>query len=674
MEQHKWIALEELQDPFNDAENYRTRKQKDFFNQLFLRTEDLYKCLAPATYYVLGEKGSGKTAYATYLDNNTIRDTQCKLMTMTESQYKRFIALKRQGKLDYSDYANIWRPMLLSMVAQLLVLRCKGFLSNITGKFTAIEELIEAFNESALNPEVEVAFRIVSENRGKMALGLEGVGTAGFEDMTQRTDEVEVIRHHLLQKESELKKAIAELRLSKDAVLFIDGIDYRPEQVSYKDYLACVKGLGEAAWHLNSDYFGNIRDSRGRIKIVLLLRPDVFHSMNIYNSNSRLRDNSVLLDWTTTEKEMRNSRLYSAAGRYFASQQNRPVDEVDAVEAADWYMGAGSDNTFFRRFLRSSFQKPRDVLTFVQTARHVASRHMGKASDNRLPPDVVSNPAFTKDYAIYLLGEVKNYAAFYMEQPDFAKYLKFFQYLDGKSEFTYEQFCGAFQRFKKWINGEHLHAVEYLRDPEALLQFFYDVNVIGYTEAMQSNPVGNTPASSTFVHWAYRERTLIDIAPQVKTSGLLNVNPGISKALDIGRRAQEQGNTPDGHKRKARFARPGFGGSNNKPRGGKPRRKVDSKNHPEHTEKAEESPSKYSNEARPSVGHSSTKKTNTNKAHRAPKHGAAKAPARESTSPHRGQAHNGAREREKAAENSSHNHGEQSTKMATLEARVRAKR
>ncbi|OZI59531.1 P-loop ATPase, Sll1717 family [Bordetella genomosp. 11] len=383
------------------------------------------------------------------------------------------------------------------------------------------------------------------------------MGSFGVEESFQRTDEIEVIRHHLLQKESELKKAIGELRVGKNVALFMDGIDFRPESVPYIDYIECIKGLGEAAWHLNSDFFGNIRDSKGRLKIVLLLRPDVFHSMNIYNSNSRLRDNSVLLDWSTTEKEMRVSKLYSAAGRYFASQQGRHVDSVNPVEAADNYFSSQHDNTIFRRFLRTSFQKPRDVLTFIQTARQVSVLKLNKGDDSRLAPEVVTHPLFTKDYAVYLLGEVKNYAAFYMEQSDFATYLKFFQYLDGRSEFTYSQFCEAFRRFKKWINGEPLKATTYLRDAEALLQFFYDVNVIGYSEAMEDQKSDTRSPKATFYHWAYRERTLIDIAPKVKMSGLLRVNPGISKALDIGLHAQHPGSKEPERTRKARFARPG---------------------------------------------------------------------------------------------------------------------
>ena len=153
-----WRTLSELQEPFNDAVNYKTRQQKEFFNKIFLRTEDLIDCLKPSIYYLIGEKGSGKTAYAAYLESNDVEDTRCHLSTMTETQYKRFIALKRKGQLDYSDYANIWRPMLLNMVAQTLVQKSKGFLASVTGKFDVIEAEVERFNKESLNPEVEVAF------------------------------------------------------------------------------------------------------------------------------------------------------------------------------------------------------------------------------------------------------------------------------------------------------------------------------------------------------------------------------------------------------------------------------------------------------------------------------------------------------------------------------------
>lgn len=537
-----WRTISDLQEPFNDAVNYKTRQQKEFFSKIFLRTEDLLDCLKPSIYYLIGEKGSGKTAYAAYLENNDVEGTRCRLATMTETQYKRFIALKKKGHLDYSDYANIWRPMLLNMVAQMLVQKSKGFLAGVTGKFDAIESEIEKFNSDALNPEVEVAFEMINESSDSITVGPAQYAQAALKDASKSTEKTEAIRHHLLEKETRLKQAISDLRLGRNHVLFVDGIDYRPEDVPYTDYLACVKGLGEAVWQLDNDFFGNIRDSKGRIKVVLLVRPDVFHRLNLYNSNSRLRDNAVLLEWATTEVGMRSSRLYEATGKFFASQQR---DEVTSVEAADNYLNAQDSDFIFRRLLRLSFQKPRDILTFVRIARNVSIKKLSRGAETKFQSDTVRHPDFTREYSDYLLGEVRDFADFYMEQEDFFLFIKFFQYLDGKGEFTFDEFKIAYARFKNWISGETVKATEYLRDPEALLQFFYDVNVIGYRETMGDD-------KEKFVHFAFRERTLTNIAPKVKTSAVLIVSPGVAKALDIGLKVKEDQSKPIGTSRPRR--------------------------------------------------------------------------------------------------------------------------
>jgi len=535
---HIWKSIADLQEPFNDAVNYRTRQEKDFFNRIFLRTDDLANCLKPSVYYLIGEKGAGKTAYATYLENNAVEDSRCRLATMTETQYKRFIMLKRRGQLEYSDYANIWRPMLLNMMAQAIILKSKGFFDSVTGKFNALEQEIQRFNKDALNPEVEVAFEMVNEFTDVVSLGYEKVGRLDLKDSSKAIEKTESIKHHLLEKETSLKQALGDLRLSRNHILFVDGVDYRPEDVPYNDYLACVKGLGEAVWQLNAEFFGNIRDSKGRIKIVLLVRPDVFHKLNLYNSNSRLRDNAVLLEWATTESSMRSSQLYEATGKYFSSQQ---IAQVPSIEAADHYLRAEHDNSIFRRLLRTTFQKPRDVLTFIRIARKISIRKLARGASTRFEADIVRNSDYTKEYSDYLLGEVGNYADFYMRQEDFFLYIKFFQYLNGKGEFTFKEFSAAYGRFKGWISGESVQAKEYLRDPEALLQFFFDVNIIGYRE----NVGDDRERQERFIHFSFRERTLTNIAPKVKTTALLVVNPGVAKALDIGLKSQLQSASAD---------------------------------------------------------------------------------------------------------------------------------
>jgi hypothetical protein len=520
-----WKAIRLLQEPFNDALNYRSRGEKDLFNKLFLRTDELQQCLAPSTYFLMGEKGAGKTAYAVFLENNIVDGHKCQVTTMTETQYKRFIELKRQGRLNYSDYANIWRSMLLFLVGRMLVLKSKGFFQKLTGKFKTVERELAKWTKNALNPEMESAFEAITSASFAASLGQKDKAQFSADAKTQEKENAPQLRHYLLETENALKEAISTLTLADSHVLFVDGIDYRPESVSYSEYVECIKGLAEAIWQLNIEFFNTIRDSRGRIKIVLLVRPDVFHTLNLYNSNSRLQDNTVFLEWSTNENEFRGSNLFEVSGRYFSMQNGNEISPGVAWD--HYYQDDLNQGATFKRLLKLTFQKPRDVLTFIRLTREVRIR-AGHGGDNQFPADVLSQPAFTRKFAEYLLGETKNYAAFYMTQADFQNYLKFFQYLDGKSRFSFAEFSKAYAEFLKWADGEDFKAKAFLRDAEALLQFFYDVNIIGYTESLAED-------RETYYHWSYRERTPIDIAPKVKSAATLVINPGVAKALDIGK-------------------------------------------------------------------------------------------------------------------------------------------
>jgi hypothetical protein len=534
MRDSDWKSIALLKEPFNDALNYKSRKEKESLNEFFLRTEELDKCLAPSTYFLMGEKGTGKTAYAVYLENNSINGFRCQTTTMTETQYKRFIELRKQGKLSYSDFANIWRSMLLFLVGRMVVHKSKSLVHHITGKFSKLESEIKKWSRNALNPEIESAFEAVISESLNAKLTAKEIGEAGAEKKTQNTEKIPQIRHHLLETENGLKEAISSLTLADGHILFLDGIDYRPESVPYADYIECVKGLGEAVWQLNTEFFGSIRDSRGRIKVMLLVRPDVFHALNLYNSNSRLQDNTVFLDWTTNEREYRNSRLYELSGKYFSTQQISGVDPKEAWE--HYYDEVKTNGAIFRRLLRSTFQKPRDILTFVRMTRQ-AVLNSGVGASSVFPPDVTSSSALSRNFSDYLLGEVRNYASFYMTQIDFTQYMKFFQFLNGKSRFNFSDFELVFNKFKEWSDGETIKARDFLRDPEALLQFFYDVNVIGYSEMVSGGP--NT--GQAFHHWSYRERSLNNIAPKVKTAEMFILNSGIAKALDIGLASRNDG-------------------------------------------------------------------------------------------------------------------------------------
>lgn len=520
-----WKNISDLKDPFNDAINYKSKDQKEFFSKIFVRTAELNKCLDNSIYYLIGEKGSGKTAYAVYLENNPIQETQCKLTTMTETQYKRFIALKQQGKLTYSDYANIWRSILLLLICQLVKEKSKRFYHKITGKFNEVEAAIDTFNNDALNPEIESAFEMLLDSKVNAKLTNNDIG--GIEAESRQTDKEnsQKIKIHLLQTENTLKHALNELKIKNNHILFIDGIDFKPGEVPYNEYIECIKGLAEAAWQLNTEFFNTIKDSKGRIKVVLLLRPDVFHILNLYNSNSRLRDNSILLNWSTTEKDYLSSKLFDTADKFLSTQQDFQSQRGEAWK--QYFNGEFESRQTFKNFLKNSFHKPRDILTYIKTikAQHATEN---KLNNNIFIKDIVDGIHVKREYSDYLLGEIRNYASFYMSESDFGMYLKFFQYLNGKPTFSVDEFKSAFNNFSEWASRENISNLQYMKDHETLLQFFYDINIMGYKEVAKDG-------GEQFYHWCHKERTINNIYPKVKGVSHLMLNTGIAKALDIGK-------------------------------------------------------------------------------------------------------------------------------------------
>jgi hypothetical protein len=524
--------ISELIEPSNDAIDYLTRKKREFFTKSYVKTSSVDRVLEQNCYYIIGEKGSGKTALAMFVQNSSPDEITGKLQSISETQYRKFIYLKLDNKLIYSDYAQIWRPTLLYLMSKLLVEKGKKWTHRITRKFSTIEKAIKDYDSKSLIPELESVHEFIDSLTRTSDVEAKHPAIKGrindVHTVSDKTSRKEMC-HNLLEVEKKLKEGLEALKLDKDFVLFLDGIDARPSGIDQEEYLACLKGLTDAAWHINTDFFQNIRDTKGRMRVVCLLRPDVFNSLDIYNSNSRISDNSAILDWSTTEDRYRNSDLFSTMNRYFSSQ------ESNRIIGWDDYFPEKNNNGYSKGFttlLRKSFQRPRDYFTAIKILIQQYKRN-GNGQLTNFNGSDFDKAEFTDQYATYLLGEVKNYANFYMSNEDFDKYVKFFQYMDGKSDFEESDFIAAFDAFKEWALKQNITSKEVLSTHDSFLQFWYDVNVIGHIETPDDG-------SSPFVHWSYRDRSMINVMPKVKSGTKYKINPGISKSLDIGKRFKKR--------------------------------------------------------------------------------------------------------------------------------------
>lgn len=154
--------IKELIEPSLDAIDYRAQEKKKFFSSSYLVTSFLDKGCTSNCYYFVGEKGTGKTALAFHIQNASPNNIGAKLISISETQYARFIRLKQTGKLEYTDYSIIWRATILYLMAKLVIEKKKNFLHNISGKFAEIEKAISQYDSDSQIPELEYVVEFIT--------------------------------------------------------------------------------------------------------------------------------------------------------------------------------------------------------------------------------------------------------------------------------------------------------------------------------------------------------------------------------------------------------------------------------------------------------------------------------------------------------------------------------
>ncbi|MCG2783562.1 MAG: funZ protein [Anaerolineae bacterium] len=524
----------ELKLGFKDAESYKQRENHELLNKIFVRTPMLDKLCESNTYFLVGEKGTGKTAYAVYLANNSYNNNYASLRYIRETEYQKFLVLKNSKHLTLSDYTNIWKVIIYLLLAQQVRERKNKLplLGNL-GKFNALNKAVDEYYQHAFSPEILYAIQFAEEAKlaAEIIAKYTGLETKlGGEEKTSINFSETRFQTNLLYIQKHFEEALSSLKLAQNHILFIDGIDIRPSSIPYEDYLDCVKGLANAVWSINSDFFANIKDSKGRLRVVLLIRPDIFNSLGLQNQNSKIRDNSVVLNWLTTYTEYRGSDLFLMADKLLAFQQET---ELPTGMTWDYYFPYNASNvtseqthkSAFISFLRYSLYRPRDILTMLSIQKE------NFIEQGRNPKEVFSerdffSPAFTRKYSDYVLGEVKDHLSFYHSNEDYELFLKFFQHLNGHSRFTYDEFLVAFSDYKNFIEKNIKEEPSFCKTPDIFLQFLYDTNIICSVMTSDTGP---------FFGWCYRDRTPSNIAPKVRTHARYDVHYGLMKALDLGK-------------------------------------------------------------------------------------------------------------------------------------------
>lgn len=516
---------------FSDAANYYRRKNKALFNKFFVRLPSIDRLIDPDRYFLIGDKGTGKTAFAVYLSNNNYKNNKCQLVAINETEYQSFIRLKQRENLQLSGYDAVWRVTLLLLLAQLVTeTDCDTNLLERYNVFRAVRRAVDRYYEDAFSPEIITALKLVEGGESSIKLMSE-ILQSTIGEKFETVAETQRFQTNLRLLERGFIRALEKLKLKINITLFVDGIDIRPHGIAYQEYIDCIRGLANAMWHLNHQVFPSFRDSPGRFKVVILLRPDIFASLGLQNQNAKIQDNAVYLDWLTTYPSYRESEIFEVADRVLSVQQDNATILGEAWDNYFPFVNA-EDEPSFVSFLRFSFYRPRDINKMTRLLQDGFIRSKRSVESTFRLADF-NHSDFRRDYSNYLLGEVKDYLQFYYTDQDIAMFLKFFSYLNGHSSFSLRDFEQAFDRFAKQNYGSSSNRPPFLEDPSRFLQFLYELGVICYKDFTDQG---------AYFHMCFRERTYANMHPKVSFDAAeYIIHHGLRKGLGSGARRKTQG-------------------------------------------------------------------------------------------------------------------------------------
>jgi hypothetical protein len=524
------IPVPDLQLGYRDAENYKRKENKELLNRLFVRTPALDQLCDPSTFFLIGEKGAGKTAYAVYLENNNYHDTFAALRYIRETEFAKFVELKRARHLTLSDYTNIWKVIIYLLLAEMISSKeSKNKAWSQFVKFRNLKTAIDQYYHNAFAPEIIYAMQFAEESEITAQL-LADFASAGATQKQGVSFTRNQFQTNLLYIQRQFEDALRSLKVARNHVLFIDGIDIRPGSIPYDAYLECIKGLANAVWAANNDFFSNIKDSKGRLRVVLLVRPDIFNSLGLQNQNSKLRDNSVVLNWLTTYPEHRASHLFQMSDKLLAFQQQHQCSEGESWDYyfpfnAPYVESVQPQLSSFISFLRFSLYRPRDILGMLAILKENFIEQK-RPSTGVFKADDFKDPMFTRKYSDYLLGEVKDHLAFYYPAQDWENFLKIFQFFYGRWSFTYDEYLSTYNGYEQFLSRNNQAKPTFAATADSLLQFLFDLAVLCYIAEAEDE---------RFFGWCFRERTATNIAPKVRTHVRYKIHFGLRKALDLGK-------------------------------------------------------------------------------------------------------------------------------------------
>ncbi|MFR9018942.1 MAG: P-loop ATPase, Sll1717 family [Fusobacterium sp.] len=480
--------------------------QLEEFENLFYDFDDMYyNAISKFKFLVIGRKGTGKTLLGELIKKRADNSENwiCKIENYKKFNLEILKNLKSKTDMKADEYIAIWEWIILLELSKIA-------LEEIENK--SLEEynvLQQFFIDNSFNTSL-TAFKIVEitstkEIKGK--LDLKFLGTNGGTSSNLKEEKKCYLEY--LESLREILIALFKNIPNKKITLIYDELDSKFKNED--EYKNSIISLIKASNEINEVFL----EERLDIKVMILLREDIFNLLNDYDLNKIKEDCSIIIDWGTNTGEssplvdMIVNKVKNSLP-YFKELNKKEIISLlftnvkrNAVQKRNGkYIHVTKDTNPFDFMLTRTFLRPRDLVTYLNK---IIDKY---PTANKISGSYIIE--IEKMYSDYFADEIKNELKGHLNDKEIETVFSLL-YRFSKKSFYYKSLE------KYYVERKDIFGELDLKKCIALLFKFSALGNVRYEKN-----------GKKFYKWAYREDNI-----EVNFEEQLVIHQGLRKKLNL---------------------------------------------------------------------------------------------------------------------------------------------
>lgn len=444
------------QELLGELEDWKLEAKLEDAEKYFYHTKIVDRILSGERLYVIGRKGTGKTAICEYLVSVDKKHYYSQKLTFKSFPFNLLYSLTDTGYTRPNQYITVWKYFIYSVV-------CKMLSINPKVDRRSRKKLQKLFNQDLRNALPKALTEWTSFN---FELNIIGSGFAVGAGKAEANNETIDIAKRVEALESFLDKNLD----SSTYMILFDELDEdynNAEDTGENNYISLLTSLFKAVQDIRA------RFENHKIFPIVFLRDDIYDFIQDSDKN-KWSDYRVELEWNRIK--LKNLLAFRISKAISSNQDILPFLQAwwlafTQEDIQDEHSDKKNTISIFDYIAQQTYSRPRDFIKYIQICSEIA------LESNYSKINATTVKLAEKEFSNYLKREIED--ELYGIMPEIKRILNIFSKQRSRN-LKISEFLDIFQ-------SEIQQNVLSTRDYRSALEILFDFSVIGNVSKRQNN-------------------------------------------------------------------------------------------------------------------------------------------------------------------------------------------